>query len=145
MQRFYLPEFRTSCSIIKLDFESPSLKNIAFEKKCSNIKLANMALSKQQLASKLAKKNLSLDEKVKFLDLPRETPMLGCRKLAEIFKIRKTAASNIIKEENIRRQHEYFMKNLRNEIVLASIEELMRSYTSDTRDVVLLTFIKMDQ
>ena len=71
MQRFCLPEFRTSCSIIKLDFESPNLKNIAFEKKCSNIKLVNMALSIQQLAGKLAKKNLSLDEKVKFLDFAK--------------------------------------------------------------------------
>ena len=71
--------------------------------------------------------------------------MLGCRKLAEIFKIGKTAASNIVTEENIRGQHEYFMKNLRNEIALASTEKLIRSYTSDTRDVALLTFIKMDQ
>ena len=39
----------------------------------------------------------------------------------------------------------YFMKNLRNEIDLASSEKLMRSYTSDTRDNVLLAFIQMDQ
>ena len=33
----------------------------------------------------------------------------GCRKLAEIFKIRKTAAANILKEEkSIRSQHELF-------------------------------------
>ena len=37
------------------------------------------------------------------------------------------------------------MKNLRNEIALASTEKLMRSYTSGTRDVVLLTFIKIEQ
>ena len=43
-------------------------KNTAFEKECSNINVANMALSKQQLAGKLAKKTLFLDEKVKFLD-----------------------------------------------------------------------------
>ena len=41
------------------------------KKKCSNIKLANMALSKQQLAGKLAKKNLFLNEKVKFLDFAK--------------------------------------------------------------------------
>ena len=38
-----------------------------------------------------------------------------------------------------------FMKNERNEIVLASTEELMRFYTTGTRDVVLLTFVQMNQ
>ena len=36
----------------------------------------------------------------------------------------------------------YVMKNLRNEIALASTEKLMRSYTSGTKDV---SFIQMDQ
>ena len=58
-----------------------------------------MALSKQQFAGKLAKKNISLDKKVKSLDFAQENPTLGCRELAEIFKIWKTAAANIIKEE----------------------------------------------
>ena len=38
----------------------------------------------------------------------------------------------------------YFMKNLRNEITLVSTEKLMRSYTSGTRDVMLLILIQMD-
>ena len=68
-----------------------------------------MALSKQQLASKLARKTLSLNEKVKFLDFAKENPTLGCKKLAEIFKIGKTVTANIIKKEkNIHSQHELF-------------------------------------
>ena len=68
-----------------------------------------MVLSKQQLAGKLAKKTLSLDEKVKFLDFAQGNPRLGCRKLAEISKIGKIAAANISKEKkNIPNQHELF-------------------------------------
>ena len=68
-----------------------------------------MALSKQQHAGKLAKKTLSLDERFKFLDFSRVLPTLECRKLAEIFKIGKTGATNIIKEDkNTRSQHELF-------------------------------------
>ena len=68
-----------------------------------------MSLSKHQLAGKLSKKNLSLDEKMKFLDFAKGNPNFGCRKLAEIFKIGKTAAANILKEEkSIRSQHELF-------------------------------------
>ena len=65
-------------------------------------------LSKQQLAGKLAKKTLTLDEKIKFW-FCQKNPKLGCRKLADIYKIRKTAATNILKDEKkIREQHEMF-------------------------------------
>ena len=57
-----------------------------------------MALSKQQLAGKLAKKNLFLNEKVKFLDFAKGTPTLGCRKLAEIFKIEKNKHQILLKK-----------------------------------------------
>ena len=68
-----------------------------------------MSLSKHQLAGKLSNKTLSLDENVKFLDFAKGNPNFGCRKLAEIFKIGKTAAANILKEEkSIRSQHELF-------------------------------------
>ena len=68
-----------------------------------------MSLSKHQLAGKLSKKTLSLDEKVKFLDFTKGNPNFGCIKLAEIFKIRKTTAAKILKEEkSIRNQHELF-------------------------------------
>ena len=68
-----------------------------------------MSLSEQQLSGKLIKKTLLLDEKVKFLDFAKGNPNFGCRKLAEIFKIGKTAAANILKEEkSIRSQHELF-------------------------------------
>ena len=63
----------------------------------------NMYFSKHQLADKLRKNTLSLDEKVKFLDFAKGYPNFGCRKLAEIFKIRKIAAAN-----SIHSQHELF-------------------------------------
>ena len=66
-------------------------------------------LSKQQLADKLAKKTLTLDEKIKFLDFAKKNPKLGCWKLADIYEIGKTAAANILKnEKKIREQHEMF-------------------------------------
>ena len=92
-----------------------------------------MASTKQQLADKVAKKALSLGEKVKFSDFAKGDSTLGCKKLAEKFKIAKIGAPNIIKEKKkIGSQHE-LLKNLRNEIALTSIEKLMRSYASGTR------------
>ena len=46
-------------------------------------------LSKQQLAGKLAKKTVTLDEKIKFLDFAKKNPKLGCRKLADVLKNEK--------------------------------------------------------
>ena len=64
-------------------------------------------LAKQQLLGKLAKKTLTFDEKIKFLDFSKKNPKLGCRKLANIYKIGKTTAANILKnEKKIREQHE---------------------------------------
>ena len=60
-----------------------------------------MSLSKHQLAGKLSKKNLSLDEKLKFLDFPRGNPSFGCRKLAKIFKIRKTVLQTFLKKRSL--------------------------------------------
>ena len=57
--------------------------------------MAMSKLSKQQLAGKLAKKTLTLDENIKFLDVAKKIPKLGCRKLAEIYKIGRTVAANI--------------------------------------------------
>ena len=105
-----------------------------------------MASSRQELAGELAKKTLYLDEKVKFLDFAKGNPTLGCRKLSDIFKIGKTARQILLKKrKTFTVSMNYFMKNLRNEIDLASSEKLMRSYTSDNRDNVLLKFIQMDQ
>ena len=76
-----------------------------------SVAIANMSLSKQQLAGNIAKKTFSLDEKVKFLDFAKANPTFGCRKLAvaETFKIRKTATANILKEEKtIHNQSELF-------------------------------------
>jgi len=71
--------------------------------------MAMSRLSKQQLAGKLAKKTLTLDDKIKFLDFAKKNPKFGCRKLADIYKIGKTAAANILKDEKkLREQHEMF-------------------------------------
>ena len=71
-----------------------------------------MSLSKHQLADKLNKKTLSLDEKAKFLDFAKGNPNFGCRRLAKIFKIGKNASANILKEEkSIRSQQELFCEN----------------------------------
>ena len=71
--------------------------------------MAMSRLLKQQLSGKLAKKTLTLDEKIKFLDFAETNPKFGFRKLADIYKIGKTAAANILKnEKKIREQHEMF-------------------------------------
>ena len=47
--------------------------------------------------------------KLSFVTLPKKTPKLECRKLADIYKIRNTAAANIFKnEKKICEQHEMF-------------------------------------
>ena len=68
-----------------------------------------MAMSKYQLAGSLEKKTLTLQEKIKFLDYAEAIEKLGCRKLADVFKIGKTAANNILKNKQmLREQYEHF-------------------------------------
>ena len=72
-----------------------------------------LRLSKQQLTGKLAKKTLIFDEKMKsFLDFVKKKSKPGCRKLADIYKIGKTAAANILRnEKKIRGQNEMVCEN----------------------------------
>ena len=68
-----------------------------------------MAMSKYQLAGSLEKKTLTLQEKIKFLDDAEANEKLGCRKLADVFKIGKTAANNILKNKQmLREQYKHF-------------------------------------
>ena len=68
-----------------------------------------MAMSKYQLAGSLEKKTLKLQAKIKFLDYAEANEKLGCRKLADVFKIGKTAANNILKNKQmLREQYEHF-------------------------------------
>ena len=84
------------------------------ERQILEVAPANISLSKQQLAGKLASKSLSLVEKVKFLDFAKANSKFGCRKLAVIFKIGKAAAANILKKEKtIRSQHELFCEKFK--------------------------------
>ena len=113
-QKFYFLNFERHTVLSNVILNVQDWKNKAFEKECSNIEWANMALLKQQLAGKLAKKTLFLDEKVDFLDFAKRNPTLGCRKLAEIFKIGKIAAANIKEEKNIRSQQALFHEKSKN-------------------------------
>ena len=66
-----------------------------------------MAINKYQLAGKLSKQILTLDEQIKLLDFKKKNPSLGCRAIGEKFNIGKTAAASILsKEDKIRKQHE---------------------------------------
>ena len=48
-------------------------------------------------------------KRLSFWTLPIKNPKLGCRKLADIYKIGKTATANILKnEKKIRERHEMF-------------------------------------
>ena len=64
-----------------------------------------MSLSRDQLAGKLSKKALSLDEKT----LLKAIQTLDVENLQKYLKSEKTAAANILQEEkSIRSQHELF-------------------------------------
>ena len=68
-----------------------------------------MVMSKYQLAGSLEKKTLRLQEKIKFLDYVEANEKLGCRKLADVFKIGKTTVNNILKNKQmLREQYEHF-------------------------------------
>ena len=55
-------------------------------------------MSKHQLAGSLTKKTLTLEGKIKLLDVNKKRKQ-SCRQLAEIISISKTGAANIIKNE----------------------------------------------
>ena len=54
--------------------------------------------SKKREAGKLNKRCLTLDEKIKILDQVKKIK-LSCRAIAEEFKIGKTQAANVVKNE----------------------------------------------
>ena len=73
-----------------------------------------------RVLSRGKKITLSLTDKVKFLDLHKQKPKLGCRPLAELFKetsksvIGKLQIAKIIKNEsNIRREYENFKGDMK--------------------------------
>ena len=83
-----------------------------------------MSLSKHQLASKLSKKTLSLDEKVKFLGLAKGNPNFGCRKLAKYLKSEKLLLQTFLKKRSLFvASMNYFVKSLRNVICLVSTKK----------------------
>ena len=62
-----------------------------------------------QLAGALEKKTLTLEQKIKFLEYAEGNKNVGCRKLADVFNIGKTAAANILNnKKKIREQYDKF-------------------------------------
>ena len=105
-----------------------------------------MSLSKHQLAGKLSKKTLSLDEKVKFLDFAKGNPNFECRNLLKYLKLEKLLLQTFLKNRSLFvASMNYFVKSLRNIISLASTKKSMTFYTCGIRDVVLRIFIQMGQ
>ena len=94
MLELCMKTLQCATKVLLFCFEVKSDSNVILKREFN---MAMLRLSKQQLAGKLAKETLTLDEKIKFLDFAKKTPKLGCRKLADIYKIRKTTAANILK------------------------------------------------
>ena len=84
-----------------------------------------MATNKYQLAGKLYKRTLALDEKIKLLDFKKKNPSLGCRAIGEKFNIGKMAAASILsKEDKIRQQHELFHEKSKKRIRHGKSQEI---------------------
>ena len=72
-----------------------------------------MTMLKHQLASSLSKKTLTIEEKIKLLDANKKTRQ-SCRQLEDQFRIGKTAAAKIIKNEaSICQEYERYKWNLK--------------------------------
>ena len=68
---------------------------------------------------------LHTTEKSVFLDFAKENLKLGCRKLADIYKIGKTVAANILKnEKKIHEQHEMFCEKSKNRNLLGKYHKI---------------------
>ena len=66
--------------------------------------------SKKREAGKLDKRCLTLDEKIKILDVIKKRKM-SCREIAEQLKIGKTQAASVVKnEESLRVEYENFRR-----------------------------------
>ena len=64
--------------------------------------------SKKREAGKLNKRCLTLDEKIKILDIVKKRKM-SCRKITEQFRIGNTQAANVVKSEaSLRAEYENF-------------------------------------
>ena len=73
---------------------------------------AKMSCSKFQLSTRMKRKNLSLDEKMKVIDYANKNPKIGCRVIAEYFSIGNTCFSNILRNTKaVQREYEFFKVN----------------------------------
>ena len=73
---------------------------------------AKMSCSKFQLSTRMKRKNLSLDEKMKVIDYANKNPKIGCRVIAEYFSVGNTCFSNILRNTKaVQREYEFFKVN----------------------------------
>ena len=73
---------------------------------------AKMPCAKFQLSTRMERKNLSLDEKMKVIDYANKNPKTGCRVIAEYFSIENTCFSNILRNTKaVRKECEFFKVN----------------------------------
>ena len=71
-----------------------------------------MAQSKHQLAARLKRSRLNLEDKIRILDYASKHPKTSCRDIAVEFSIGKTAAVNILKQsKDLRKGYEFFKGN----------------------------------
>ena len=87
---------------------------------------------------------MTLQEKVKFLDYAEANEKLSCGKLADVFKIGKTAANNILKNNQmLREQYEHFHVKTKKRSLPGNIGLSMISYMSGTKNAAPQIFILM--
>ena len=74
---------------------------------------AKTSCSKFQLSARMKRKNLSLDEKMKVIDYVRKKiPKVGCRVIAEHFRIGKAYVSNILRNaKTLQKEYDFFKRN----------------------------------
>ena len=101
-----------------------------------------MAISKYQLAGSLEKKTLTLQEKIKFLDYAEANEKLGCQKLADVFKIGKTASNNILKNKQmLREQYEHFHDKIKKRSRLGKYKVINDILNEWYQKLLLLKFL----
>lgn len=67
---------------------------------------------KFQLSARMKRKNLALDKKMKVIAYANNNPKMGCRVIAEHFKIGKTCVSNILRNaKTLQKEYEFFKGN----------------------------------
>ena len=81
MLKLCMKILRYATKVLLFCFEVKSNSNVILRRDI--IQHGNVEAAEAASCCKLAKKILTLDEKIKFLDLTKKNPKLGCRELAD--------------------------------------------------------------